>query len=127
MWFTWNLLIEAMQKWRVADSCMRIRYEDFASQPRLTVERILNDMKIEDPLDFFQDPSKVNMGIHHTVAGNPARSKTGSIRIRPDREWIEEFGRFEKLLTTVLTMPLLLRYGYPIAATPDSVHLQLYP
>jgi hypothetical protein len=127
MWSIWNLLIEAMQKRRAQDSYMRTRYEDFASQPRHTVKRILNEVKIDDPLDFFQDPSKVNVGIHHTVAGNPARSKTGPIRIRPDREWIEEFGRFEKLLTTALTMPLLLRYGYPIAAAPDSVHLQLYP
>ncbi len=127
MWLIWNLLIEAMQKRRVANSYTRIRYEDFASQPRLTVEQILNDLKIDDRLDFFQDPSQVNLGLHHTVAGNPARSRTGRIRIRPDREWIEKFGRFEKLFTTVLTMPLLLRYGYPITAAPDSIHLQLYP
>lgn len=120
MWFIWNLLIETMQRRRAVDYYMRTRYEDFASQPRHTIKRILNEMKIDDPLDFFQDPLKVKMGIHHTFSGNPVRTKTGMTYIRSDQEWVRELSVMYKFLTTMICAPLLWHYGYPIIKRSES-------
>jgi hypothetical protein len=50
----------------------------------------------------------------HTVWGNPKRSREGEVKVRVDDEWKQNlsFGNFIK--TTILSLPLLLRYGYSI-------------
>jgi hypothetical protein len=37
------------------------------------------------------------------------------VRLRPDEKWASRMRLGDKILVTLLTLPLLARYGYPIA------------
>ncbi|NIS79389.1 MAG: hypothetical protein GTO14_04080 [Anaerolineales bacterium] len=118
LWTVWNFSIEKLWRDQANSNYMQVRYEDFASQPRQIIERILRFIDIEDSLDFFKGSSEITLRSHHTVSGNPVRTKTGTITIQPDLEWKRKLGIFEILLTSALTAPLLHRYGYPILPRP---------
>jgi hypothetical protein len=66
------------------------------------------------------DPSSVlngssfAIGQMHTSWGNPSRVGRTSITIRQDDAWRTELSRRDLVVLTLLNLPLLLRYGYPI-------------
>lgn len=49
----------------------------------------------------------------HAVSGNPGRYRTGVVEIRADDEWRSAIPAATARTVTLLTAPLLLRYGYP--------------
>jgi hypothetical protein len=76
------------------------------------MERIL-DLVGERKADLsFIKQGLVELDTNHTVSGNPSRFQTGSIELRLDGEWKEKMKRSDKAIVTILTWPLLLRYGY---------------
>jgi hypothetical protein len=48
------------------------------------------------------------------VSGNPVRLHEGSLTIDPDDEWRARMRPSRRRLVTLLTAPLLRRYGYPL-------------
>lgn len=90
----------------------RLMYEDFASRPKASVEEVLRQLHVEPDLSAFLADDEVHLGANHTVWGNPNRAKSGPTRIRMDDTWRTHLNRKARLLTTSLTWPLLLRYGY---------------
>ena len=50
----------------------------------------------------------------HTVWGNPKRSREGRVRVRVDDEWKHNLNLGDFIKTTILSLPLLLRYGYSV-------------
>lgn len=90
---------------------LHMRYEDFASQPRPALGKILallgEDLEIP-----FEDDHTVLLHRNHIVAGNPSRFTTGRVEIRADEAWRAEMPRREQRLVELATMPLMLRYGY---------------
>lgn len=115
LWDVWNASSEAL--WRGASGrYMRLRYEDFIEKPQRVLQDILG-MLHEDARGLaFVDERNVELGVSHTVSGNPNRFQTGMVRLRPDDEWASRMRLRDKMLVTLLTFPLLARYGYPIAA-----------
>lgn len=115
LWDVWNASSEAL--WRGASGrYMRLRYEDFVEEPQRVLQDILG-MLHEDARGLaFVDERNVELGVSHTVSGNPNRFQTGLVRLRPDDEWASRMRLRDKMLVTLLTFPLLARYGYPIAA-----------
>ena len=84
----------------------------FVARPRPTVQRIL-DFVGESPKSLpFENDRTVRLGRNHTVSGNPDRFKTGSVKLREDAEWAAKQPRGDRLVTTMLALPLLHRYGY---------------
>ncbi len=120
MWTTWNFFIEKV--WGACNPTpyLRIKYEDFVLNPKHTLEKILQFSGVRDSLAFIEEPSSVKLGKHHTVSGNPVRTKTGVTHIRSDQEWVRKLSVMDKLLTTILTAPLLRHYGYPIMKRSES-------
>ncbi len=110
-WSSMNVLLQGLK--RSAPGYCMIRYEDFVSHPRETLDEIL-DFIHEDAgnLDFFVGNHAVRLKPTHTVSGNPARFKSGEVKIAADGEWQEKMARGQKLAVTALTLPLLLNYGY---------------
>jgi hypothetical protein len=51
---------------------------------------------------------------NHTVAGNPNRFDTGSVKIRADDEWMRAMPRRQQLLLGSAVLPLIRKYGYPL-------------
>jgi hypothetical protein len=120
-WVAWNLASGALRR-KISDRSMLVRYEDFVARPVETLEQIVA-LVGEDPKGL---PSMRN-GVfelqgNHTVSGNPGRFRTGSVQVRIDNQWIDRLGAARKAAATLVALPLLRRYQYPLwtptASTP---------
>jgi hypothetical protein len=111
LWDAWNASAEALWR-RTPERYLRLRYEDFVTDPRASLERILGLVGVTAELPLAGE-REVRLGVSHTVSGNPNRFETGAVELRPDREWISKMNPRDRTLVTALTLPLLPRYGYP--------------
>lgn len=115
LWDAWNASAEALWSGTPA-RYTRLRYEDFVTEPRRAIEEILG-MLGEDPGRLpFVGEREVELGAGHTVAGNPNRFRSGPVRLRSDDDWASKMRPRDKRLVTLMTLPLLARYGYPTSA-----------
>ena len=91
-----------------------LRYEDFIENPRAMIRQILGWIHEESDLLFMTDQKEAELRIpQHAIHGNPVRFQTGKrITLRVDDAWTTELGTKDKVLTTLLTLPLLKKYGY---------------
>jgi hypothetical protein len=114
LWDSWNASAEALWR-RSPERYLRLRYEDFVADPRESFEKIrdlVGEQSVEPPLVGERE---VKLGVSHTVSGNPNRFDTGAVELRTDREWMSKMNPRDKALVTTLTLPHLLRYGYPLS------------
>ena len=93
-----------------------LRYEDFVAEPQKALARVLELVGEEAAPRPRVVEHKVKLGVNHNVWGNPSRFRTGTVEIRPDREWAYRMKPGDKKLIGLLTLPLLVRYGYPLSA-----------
>lgn len=91
---------------------MRLRYEDFATTPAACLEQIMAFVGEAGAIPLGGS-GEYEAGVHHTVWGNPARTRTGQVRIRRDDAWESGLGAGANAGVTLLASPLLGRYGYP--------------
>jgi hypothetical protein len=96
-----------------------VRYEDLSSNPGSVLTRIASfgDLPIEG-IDFL-DGDAATLPASHTVDGNPMRFATGRVEIRTDEAWRRQMTERDRRLVTLVTAPLLHRYGYPSGSDPD--------
>lgn len=112
LWVSANLIGETMKYKDASGKYLRIKYEDFVDRP---VEAILSIMNLisEQPttLPFINDHT-VFLDGNHAIWGNPNRFQREVVEIRQDNEWKDKMTSHDKLLVTLMTLPLLFRYGY---------------
>ncbi|MCX6082314.1 MAG: sulfotransferase [Chloroflexi bacterium] len=91
-----------------------LRYEKFVCEPANIADqiRIFTGMNMNVPYDSFIENQEVILKPGHGISGNPMRFKTGKLKIVLDQEWQASMYRSDKVLVTILTFPLLLKYGY---------------
>lgn len=110
-WLFRNAMVELFWR-RTPGRYLLLRYEDLINQPRTAIQRIL-DLMHDQPADLpLASERVVNLGINHSVRGNPSRFDTGPVELRLDEAWKEKMKRSDKNVVTALTWPLLKRYGY---------------
>ena len=115
----WNIITELL--WRKdSQRYLRIRYEDFVREPQQWSQRMTGLAGKPQALLPFDAEGRLNVGVAHTVAGNPNRFDSGSIGIRADQEWESRIATRQRLAVTALTFPVLHRYDYPVA--PSRKH-----
>jgi hypothetical protein len=114
-WTARNLATEALWR-RSPGRYMMLRYEDFVAEPQKAIGRLLGLVGEEGAPRPHVAEHEVELGVNHNVWGNPGRFKTGTVEIRPDREWACDIKSGDRRLVSSLTFPLLARYGYPLAA-----------
>ncbi len=90
---------------------IRMRYEDFVMNPLAEITRMTQFANISPPPPDFLEVDANNFVQSHSILGNPIRFSE-KLEIRPDFEWQKSFPPWKKALTTTLTLPFLLRYGY---------------
>jgi hypothetical protein len=115
-WVGWNMLVEDLARNGYGDRSRRLRYEDFAADPRGTVADLLEVLGVPPAGSPFTDRRELQLTANHTVGGNPGRFRTGSITIAPDDAWRAEQARRRRLVSTVIAAPLLRRYRYPFSS-----------
>lgn len=112
-WVAYNLLFDALG---VLDRTMLLRYEALMANPREELERIL--AHADEPIPSFDflgsdaEGGSVNLGVDHTVAGNPMRFHQGRLDLRLDQAWTTKLPERDRKVVTAITWPLQLRYGY---------------
>jgi hypothetical protein len=113
LWSVWNAA--AIRLWGRGDY-LRVRYEDLVGDPATTLRRIADfaGAAPDVALPFTVD-GLLRLTPTHSVAGNPARHRTGGVAVTADDEWRHALPRRSHAVVTVLTAPLLLRLGYPFS------------
>ncbi|MEM6821297.1 MAG: sulfotransferase [Verrucomicrobiota bacterium] len=97
---------------------LRIRYEDLCLKSSATFQQISQFANVSEKHKSW--PVSENK-TSHLMGGNPAKYKPLSFPIKVDEAWIEELDFFAKITITVLCLPLLLFYRYPIFPVKTSV------
>ncbi|MBA2312816.1 MAG: sulfotransferase [Actinobacteria bacterium] len=113
-WWQRNAEAESVRRKHPAGRSLTVRYEDLVSDPAGTIESIAR-LVDETPADLpFEGPKTVRLGENHTAAGNPSRFKKGLITLREDDEWVHRQNARDQWITTIISLGLLKRYGYPV-------------
>jgi len=111
-WLITNWAAERLARALPPDRLLRVRYEDLMQQPQPALQRIARWAGLaEDSLPFIA-PDQVRLSTAHLIAGNQNRFRTGEVALRPDDEWSAAMPLGAKRWVTLLTWPLLRRYGY---------------
>ena len=109
-WNHHNILAHKLQ--RTSKQYAFLRYEDLVINPKDSLSKLLADLRIETTSLDFLDGLRANLKTSHTVSGNPMRFERKEIKIQPDTQWQNDMAKYHKWLVTLLTWPLLLKYGY---------------
>ncbi len=110
LWLRENLSAEALKA--VGIPYVRMRYEDLCRDPAPFLQRVA-DFVGEGPLGLaVKDRSTFEIRPTHGPSGNPSRFRTGDVTVREDNEWTAKMKTSNTVLSTLLTWPLLARYGY---------------
>jgi len=91
-----------------------MRYEDLIERPTEHLRQALEMIGVGAAADLsdIAGPQGVQLGTSHTVMGNPMRHQSGWIPLRADEAWRTDLGTGRRVASTVITLPLLLRYRY---------------
>jgi hypothetical protein len=118
-WVGTNVAADAVRFRHGRGRSLLVRYEDFVLRPAHWVQRIAQ--MIGEPFDpeTIGPDGSVRLERNHTVAGNPARFDRGTVALRPDIRWRREMSPRALRMTTGLTFPFLLRYGYRLGPSRD--------
>lgn len=90
------------------------RYEDLVERPRESLRSLvarLGEPAAELPLEGERT---ARFSVNHTVWGNPDRFRSGDVELRRDDEWRGAQRLRDRALVTGVTLPLLVRFGYPL-------------
>lgn len=114
VFFTVSNIAAELLWWRHPDRYAFLRYEDLVAEPDATLDALGQLMgeppgAVALPPDRRLDPDRT-----HTAWGNPDRIGRTHVVVREDTAWREGLGRGRMALLTILNLPLLLRYGYPL-------------
>lgn len=92
-----------------------LRYEDFAADPEAALEWVLRAVLDAGDRDVpWTAPRTIELGVDHTVAGNPVRFHRGPLEVRADEEWRDRMQPAAKALVGALAAPMLRSYGYSV-------------
>jgi hypothetical protein len=95
---------------------LMLRYEDFVAAPEAGVARVLSLVGIgAGGVPPFGDDCKLALRPVHGISGNPSRFVRGTVQIKADDEWMSQMRAADRLMVTMMTAPLLVRYRYPLA------------
>jgi hypothetical protein len=118
-WSASNLAAELVVGRYPSSRRLRIRYEDYVHDPATALSAVAAAAGIENPnLDFLTRPG--DRSARHMVGGNRLRFDKERITLKHDTEWLSGMGRAPAAVVTGATLPLMLRYGYPVAAGEGS-------
>ncbi len=116
-------LLRALLRWGIENQLVErfasraaayrlLRYEDFVKDPAGSLGGALGELGLGPPSIGYLAKPELMVERTHSVGGNPARFRSGPIRIREDREWLVKLGRAKVLALGMLGLPVLQRYGY---------------
>lgn len=114
-WLLHNVFIAGIKKHLHGNNrYLFLKYEDFVNDPELYIRNIFEFIGVEGAAPVCRDGLRVQLKKNHTVSGNPMRFQKGRITVQADTQWVEHMSAKDKLTVTLMTFPLLKRYGYSL-------------
>lgn len=110
-WLGFNAAAHALARAYPSD-VLSMRYEDFAATPAPAIDDVLRFLGE----DAARNPVVGNQAVlsgNHTVTGNPDRMQSGPVTIRNVIKGTPKGLRARRLISTLISTPQRLRYGYP--------------
>jgi hypothetical protein len=105
-WCYRNLLLSWL--WRNEGSYVPVLYEEFAHEPVLVVDRVLDMVGLRAGVSRYGDA--VTLDVQHNISGNPVRFASGPISIRVDEGWRTGLHPVVARLVGATTWPLRVMY-----------------
>ena len=112
-WDVLNLEAQNLLKRLPVERKMRLRYEDFVAAPRTIAEEVIAFVGWPTKSPFLSE-DMVELTPGHAIAGNPSRFASGKLVIRDTGEWRTNQPPSHRFVATVVALPFLRRYGYPL-------------
>lgn len=111
-WAAYGLLFDAIRLFGVP--VMTVRYEDLVADPETAVAAVARfaGLTVSTSGLAHVHSDRIDLGVHHTVAGNPMRFTVGSTPVQLDEAWRREMPAARRRVVSALTAPLRWRYGY---------------
>ncbi|MGZ3145394.1 sulfotransferase [Lentzea chajnantorensis] len=97
------------------DRYLRVRHEDFSARPDEVIGEVMAFAGIPGSVPVTAGGT-VELGVNHTVTGNPDRFHHGQVLIKADGRWRTDLPWKPRAFTTAAAAPQLVRYGYPVRA-----------
>lgn len=113
-WTLRNAFVEARLRRLSARRYLRLRFEDLTREPPGTLARLLEFVDAEPAPDVFATADTIELGENHIVTGDSVRFKRGSVTVAPAEAWRTEMPLHAQALATLLALPLLAFYAYPL-------------
>ena len=116
-WWTYNSAADRLKK-RSGHYALT-RYENWASAPSETTASALKELDLPQLADSATISDRLELGLDHSVSGNPVRFGSGLTSIKSDQTWRRSMPRRSRFVLTALFGWKLLRYGYPVWRDPS--------
>jgi SAM-dependent methyltransferase len=117
-WLARNLVVEAIGRRRPVEI---VYYDAIARDPAAVLRQLADFVDASAGTMEFLTSETATIAPTHSVGGNPVRMTSGAITIAPDEEWRGGIGRRDRIVATMIALPLLHRYGLPIRAADTPV------
>jgi hypothetical protein len=111
-WWTVNGLLMELTERLGRRPHLRIRYESLVRHPGRELGQVARFTDLEEELLAPDSAGSFDLGVHHSIGGNPVRFERGPIALKADDAWRTEMGLGSKTLVTAISWPLLAWYGY---------------
>lgn len=110
-WMIVNLLTEWSSK-LTGSGYVRVRYEDLISNPKGTLQGILDALGESQARLHFLSGITAELAETHTIAGSNVRFKRGPMELKLDERWKESLPESNRAVVDALTRWFRRRYGY---------------
>jgi hypothetical protein len=109
-WMGFNLSAEVSAA-RAQVPYLRVRYEDIVREPARALNEILAFAGSSATAPITAG-NTVELGVNHTVTGNPDRFLRGTVTVAPRPHRLSSNERLRSAVSIAAAAPLALRYGY---------------
>jgi hypothetical protein len=110
-WVLLNTQLEIMKRSMNLDT-ITITYEEFVRNPEQILSKIFSFLDLKCRFTVTPSARILNATNNHCVSGNPVRFQKGLTKLRPDTQWKQNMRLADRLLSTAISLPLLMKYGY---------------
>jgi len=108
-----NAALAERVKRKIPTKQLLVRYDDLTNSPTETIEAIGSMLKTDTSSLLKLVESDESFQQEHNIAGNRLRMKR-DIKLRHEQSWKSELPTFQFFVITLLTLPLLLKYKFPL-------------
>ncbi len=99
----------------------RMHYERLVAAPAQEIDRALGELGLPagESARSAWASGNVSLGYGHTIGGNPMRFRGAQQPVRLDDEWSHAMPARVRRQVTIISWPLLARYGYLFTPSPS--------